>query len=247
VHSPVGAQGMNTGLQDAYNLAWKLALVVGGRADATLLDSYGSEREPVAERLLQTTDRAFALVVSDRWLPGLLRLRVLPRLLAFALRRERMRRFVFRTISQIGIHYRESPLSRTLGAPPRGWVRADRGPRAGDRFPWLALAFAPGGAAEDLHARLDDTRFHLLLLGQPAPAGLPRTLDELLTVHVVPDDPHNARALASAGIATPSAWLLRPDGHVGLAAERIETDALLAYLAGDAAIRLGAAGSHGRR
>ena len=65
IHSPVGAQGMNTGLQDAYNLAWKLALVVSGRAEAALLDSYEDERIPVARRLLSTTDRAFSLVVSD--------------------------------------------------------------------------------------------------------------------------------------------------------------------------------------
>src|SRR5688572_24940655 len=65
IHSPVGAQGMNTGLQDAYNLAWKLALVVQGRADASLLDSYEAERQPVAHRLLDTTDRGFRLVVSD--------------------------------------------------------------------------------------------------------------------------------------------------------------------------------------
>src|SRR5689334_18567525 len=71
VHSPMGGQGMNTGLQDAYNLAWKLALVVKGRASATLLDSYEAERMPVAQRLLSTTDRAFKLLVSDAWLAGM--------------------------------------------------------------------------------------------------------------------------------------------------------------------------------
>src|SRR4029079_6839934 len=55
VHSPMGGQGMNTGLQDAYNLGWKLALVVKGQADAGLLDSYEQERLPVAQRLLRTT------------------------------------------------------------------------------------------------------------------------------------------------------------------------------------------------
>src|SRR5262245_1480001 len=83
IHSPVGAQGMNTGLQDAYNLAWKLALVVSDRARAALLDSYEQERLPVARRLLNTTDRAFRLVVSDSWLAGLLRTKVLARIVAF--------------------------------------------------------------------------------------------------------------------------------------------------------------------
>jgi 2-polyprenyl-6-methoxyphenol hydroxylase-like FAD-dependent oxidoreductase len=83
VHSPMGAQGMNTGLQDAYNLAWKLALVVKGEADAALLDTYEQERIPVAQRLLRTTDRAFALIVSDSWIAGLFRTarnELLPRL-----------------------------------------------------------------------------------------------------------------------------------------------------------------------
>ena len=124
IHSPVGAQGMNTGLQDAYNLAWKLALVVSGRAGAALLDSYEDERIPVAERLLSTTDRAFSLVVSDSWLAGLFRTRVLAKILAFAMRLERIQKLAFRTISQIGIRYRDSPLSETLpGLPESGAAR----------------------------------------------------------------------------------------------------------------------------
>src|SRR5207244_10929700 len=67
IHSPVGAQGMNTGLQDAYNLAWKLALVVSGRAGAALLDSYEDERVPVAKRLLRASGGAFSLVGGDGW------------------------------------------------------------------------------------------------------------------------------------------------------------------------------------
>ncbi len=73
IHSPMGGQGMNTGLQDAYNLAWKLALVISKQADAKLLDSYEAERLPVAHRLLATTDRAFRLVVSENWLAGIFR------------------------------------------------------------------------------------------------------------------------------------------------------------------------------
>ena len=80
VHSPVGAQGMNTGLQDAYNLAWKLALVVRGKADAALLDSYEAERIPVAQHLLETTDRGFKFIVSDSAWAGLLRTQVIARL-----------------------------------------------------------------------------------------------------------------------------------------------------------------------
>src|SRR6184192_4281662 len=136
IHSPVGAQGMNTGLQDAYNLAWKLALVVSGRAGAALLDSYEDERLPVAKRLLSTTDRAFSLVVSDGWLSGQFRTRVLAKIMAFLMGLNWVQRLVFRTISQTGIRYRASPLSEGLAGLP------EDGPRAGDRFPWLRLNFA---------------------------------------------------------------------------------------------------------
>src|SRR5213595_3884278 len=128
IHSPVGAQGMNTGLEDAYNLAWKLALVVSGRAGTVLLDSYEDERLPVAERLLNTTDRAFSVVVSESWLARLVRTRLLAKILALAMGVERVRRLAFRTISQIGIRYRGSPLSETLAKVP------EAAPRAGDRF-----------------------------------------------------------------------------------------------------------------
>ena len=163
IHSPVGAQGMNTGLQDAYNLAWKLALVVKGRAEPALLDSYEDERMPVAQRLLNTTDRAFRLVVSDSWLAGLLRTKVLARIAAFAMSRERIQRFAFRTVSQTGIHYRKSPLSKSLEGLPDG------APRAGDRFPWLRLKFRTNGSVEDLFQKLDDTQFNLIVIGQPLP------------------------------------------------------------------------------
>jgi 2-polyprenyl-6-methoxyphenol hydroxylase-like FAD-dependent oxidoreductase len=150
IHSPMGAQGMNTGLQDAYNLAWKLALVVKGQADASLLDTYEAERLPVAQRLLATTDRAFRLVVSDTWLAGLFRTQIMARLAAFAMRRASARQIAFRTISQIGIAYPQSPLSRTHGDLPQG------APRPGDRFPYIPEVFE----------RLDDTRFTLIEAGQ---------------------------------------------------------------------------------
>lgn len=139
IHSPVGAQGMNTGLQDAYNLAWKIALVVEGKAGETLLDSYEAERLPVARRLLETTDRGFRVVVSDAPFAGLLRTRVLARLAAFAMGRERVQKLAFRTVSQTGIHYRAGPLSAALDALPSD------APSAGDRFPGCICALPRTG------------------------------------------------------------------------------------------------------
>ncbi|HWH47108.1 MAG TPA: FAD-dependent monooxygenase [Burkholderiales bacterium] len=226
IHSPVGAQGMNTGLQDAYNLAWKLALVVTGRAGAALLDCYEDERIPVATRLLSTTDRAFSLVVSDNWLAGLFRTRILVKIAAFAMGFDRVQKLAFRTISQTGIHYRGSPLSKTLPGVP------DAAPRAGDRFPWLRLKFQPDGPVEDLFAKLDDTRFNLVVFGQPVPSGGVPGLGELLRIHAVPGDSANDRELARARIPRPSFYLLRPDGHVGLAGTHLEIGEVVLYLTG---------------
>jgi 2-polyprenyl-6-methoxyphenol hydroxylase-like FAD-dependent oxidoreductase len=223
IHSPVGAQGMNTGLQDAYNLAWKLALVVQGRADAALLDSYEAERVPVARRLLNTTDRAFRLIVSDHWLAGLLRTRVLARLAAFAMRREAMQALAFRTVSQTAIHYRASPLSQNATDLP------DDAPRAGDRFPWLRLRLRADGPVEDLFAALDDERFHLLVFDAPFDVALP--WPDLLQVHVVAPHPDNHAPLQRAGIERPSAYLIRPDGHIGWCGGRVDAVAIGRYLA----------------
>jgi 2-polyprenyl-6-methoxyphenol hydroxylase-like FAD-dependent oxidoreductase len=226
IHSPVGGQGMNTGLQDAYNLAWKLALVIEGQAGEALLDSYEAERIPVAERLLKTTDRAFSFIVSSQWLGGVFRVRMLARIVACAMRIGRIRKLVFRTISQIGIRYRGSPLSETLAGLP------DDAPRAGDRFPWLRLKFSPDAPAEDLFARLDDTRFNLIVIGQPSLSAGAFERSGRLVTHRVPDDPANDKELARARIPKPSFYLLRPDGHIGLAGTRFDAALLMRYLAG---------------
>jgi 2-polyprenyl-6-methoxyphenol hydroxylase-like FAD-dependent oxidoreductase len=224
IHSPVGAQGMNTGLQDAYNLAWKLALVIEGRASESLLDTYETERLPVAKRLLETTDRGFALVVSDSLAARLLRTRVIAKVAALAMRFERVRKFAFRTISQIGIRYPQSRLSENLPGLPA------EAPRAGKRFPWLKLKFVSGSGPEDLFARLDDTCFNLIVIGQSAPRAEPPELAGLLRTHVVAADSSNVHELARAHIPSPSYYLLRPDGHVGLAGTRLEVAVLSRYL-----------------
>lgn len=224
IHSPVGAQGMNTGLQDAYNLGWKLALVVSGGADAALLDSYEQERIPVAQALLSTTDRAFSLVISDRRPAGLFRTRLVPKILALAMRLERIRKLAFLTISQTGIRYPNSPLSHTLPGLPHS------APRAGDRFPWLRLKLSADTPPQDLYANLDDTRFTLIVVGQTAPPeGVPG-LGELLRTRIIPDDPVNDRELARVKIPPIAFYLLRPDGYIGLSGIRLETAAVTRYL-----------------
>jgi 2-polyprenyl-6-methoxyphenol hydroxylase-like FAD-dependent oxidoreductase len=222
VHSPAGAQGMNTGLQDAYNLAWKLALVVQGRAAPALLDTYEQERIPVAKRLLETTDRAFQLVVSESWIAAVMRTRIIALIAATAMRFEAVRRFAFRTISQVGISYPDSALSQApSGVPPTA-------PKAGDRFPWLRVQVDGDGAVNDLYRETQDTCFNLLAFGQQAtalPAG------GLVRSHVIPSDSSNDAALGRANIVAPSFYLLRPDGYVGLCGGRLDAALIARYLA----------------
>jgi FAD binding domain len=224
VHSPVGAQGMNTGLQDAYNLAWKLALVVQNRAKSELLDSYEQERIPVAQALLNGTDRAFRLVVSDNWFAGMLRTKILSRVAAFAANRKAIQRKAFRTISQTGIRYRKSALSKSLHALP------ETAPQAGDRFPWLRLKLTAGGSVEDLFQKPSDTHFNLILIGQSAPPESVLGFGDFLRVHAIPGDLANDQELKRAQIPQPSFFLIRPDGYIGLCGARLEANALRDYV-----------------
>jgi 2-polyprenyl-6-methoxyphenol hydroxylase-like FAD-dependent oxidoreductase len=223
IHSPAGAQGMNTGLQDAYNLGWKLALVAQARAAPALLDTYEQERIPVAKRLLETTDQAFQFIVSEGFLGALFRTKLIARVASVAMRFETIRRFAFRTISQLGIAYPQSALSQTLTGLPA------HAPKAGDRFPWLRLKVGRESALKDLYRWMDDTRFHLLLFGQPQgqPAG-----GGLVEVHEIPLDADNRAELARVGLGQPCFYLVRPDGYVGLCGAGTDAAAAVAkYLA----------------
>ena len=126
IHSPAGGQGMNTGIGDAINLAWKLAAVIAGRAPDKLLDSYEAERIGFARRLVATTDRVFSFATSDGRLADFLRTRVAPLLIPRAIAFQPVREFMFRTVSQIMLNYRNGSLSRGAAGQVHG----------GDRLPW---------------------------------------------------------------------------------------------------------------
>ncbi len=221
VHSPMGGQGMNTGLQDAYNLAWKLALVVSGRASDKLLDTFEAERLPVAHQLLESTDRAFTLVVSDSWIASLFRTRIVARIAATVMKSAKARTRAFLTLSQIGINYPDSALSQATASIPDG------APKPGDRFPWLHLKFSNGAASEDVFNKLGDLHFNLLVFGQSAStAGLP----DNMKIHVIPSDAQNTQELARVGIRAPACYLVRPDGYIGWVGNNVDARVLSEYL-----------------
>ncbi len=208
VHSPAGGQGMNTGIGDAVKLAWKLAAVLGGRAAPGLLASYEAERIPFARSLVRTTDRVFEAVVGRGLFSRLVRSVFAPVILPLALRFAAARRAQFRLVSQVRITYREGPLSDgSAGAV-----------HAGDRLPWVEGAgnFAPLASLE----------WQVHLYGTaPAPIrAFAASVD--LPLHEWPW----TRAARRAGLERDAIYLVRPDGHVGLARQGPDVEGLWAYL-----------------
>jgi len=212
IHSPVGGQGMNTGIGDAVNLAWKLAAVLQGRADPQLLDSYEPERIAFARRLVATTDQAFSGVTSDRTIARHLRLNVVPVLLPMLFTFAGSRRFLFRTVSQTAVNYRGSPLSAGRTGTLHG----------GDRLPWVA-ANSNGG---DNFSPLMSLDWQVHVYGRAAPAVHAACKDRMLPLHVFPWRPN----LDREGLTRDAVYLVRPDGYIALADPEGTDRALRSYL-----------------
>ena len=211
VHSPVGGQGMNTGIGDAINLAWKLAAVIQGRAPDSILESYEPERIAFARRLVRTTDRAFSLVTSPRWAARFFRLDLLPRLAPLLFTFRATRRLLFRTVSQIMVSYRDSPLSAGRAGAVHG----------GDRLPWVKLS-----DTEDNFAPLASLGWQVHVYGRPQLALESLCRERGLPLHVFPWDP----AMRACGLERDAVYVIRPDGYVGLAQDRGHAEAVRAYL-----------------
>jgi hypothetical protein len=213
IHSPVGGQGMNTGIGDAVNLGWKLAEVLRGRAPASLLDSYEPERRAFATRLVATTDRLFQIVTREGELARWVRTHLFPNVVPRVFDTERGRSYLFATVSQTRIQYRASPLSEGHAGVLR----------AGDRWPWI-----PGD--DDSFAVLCERRWRGVVYGAPS-----ASLDDVravcarrgIEVRLLPWRPE----VAAANVEQDAFYLLRPDGYIGFADGRLHPDAVDEYLA----------------
>ena len=174
IHSPVGGQGMNTGIGDAVNLAWKLAAVLHGRADASLLDSYEPERIAFARRLVATTDQAFTGVTSAGAIARRVRLNIVPLLIPILFAFTTVRRFMFRTISQTAVNYRGSSLSEGRAGTIHG----------GDRLPWVQADV--NGVDEDNFTPLTSLDWQVHVYGDAAPEIQAVCDGRKLPLHVFP-------------------------------------------------------------
>jgi 2-polyprenyl-6-methoxyphenol hydroxylase-like FAD-dependent oxidoreductase len=204
IHSPAGGQGMNTGIMDAHNLAWKLALVASGRAAERLLDSYGAERGPVAADVLALTHGLVRLGTLTRPVPRAARKVVVPA----AGRVPALQRRAVRRIGQIQVSYASSPLTQ----PGRG----RGGIRPGQRMPDLQVT--SHGRPRRLYEVLRGGRHVLLLPGGKLPAALGAWKDQIEVVAAVGDGPREG------------VYLVRPDGYVAARGSAARPDHLAGYL-----------------
>ena len=214
IHSPVGGQGMNTGIGDAVNLAWKLAAVLQGRADASLLDTYEPERIAFARRLVATTDQAFTAVTSRGTIARLVRLDIVPLLIPFLFAFAAVRRFMFRTVSQTAVNYRGSSLSEGRAGTVHG----------GDRLPWIKVEL--NGVDGDNFTPLTSLDWQVHVYGDAAP-GIQSTCDlRKLPLHVFPWRAEMGRT----GLRRNAVYLVRPDGYVALVDPDGRATAVTSYL-----------------
>ena len=212
IHSPVGGQGMNTGIGDAVNLAWKLAAVLRGRGDAAILDSYEPERIGFARRLVATTDRAFSGVTSNGSIARRIRLNVVPLVLPLVFRFRTLRRFMFRTVSQTSVTYRGSSMSEGRSGAVQG----------GDRLPWVA----PPLNGSDNFAPLTSLDWQVHVYGEASREMQAVCTERALPLHVFPWREECRRA----GLLRDAVYLVRPDGYIGVADPRARTAVLTSYL-----------------
>lgn len=230
VHSPVGAQGMNTGLQDAHNLAWKLALYLKGKASENILDTYQKERRPLAQSIIRYTDWAYSLMTSNSFPLRFLRLKLLPwmlpQLLSWFRNNYKLRNSIFTSISGIGIKYRNSLLSgSSFGNFP------DRAPRPGDRFPYLF-----SNMNSTLFTLYDDTvctTFHLFIFGDKMPLPFQTIIDqyrEVISVIYIAKEEGIIPIFESLGLKNSGCYLIRPDHYIAWRSRELNAASFGNYL-----------------
>ena len=209
IHSPAGGQGMNTGIGDAINLAWKLKAVLAGHASAALLDTYETERRPFAQRLVATTDKGFTLATAEGRVADFMRTRVIPLVVPTLFKFAAARNYMFSSVSQIIIAYHDSALSQGRAGDVRG----------GDRLPWASTPTA------DNFATLDAIGWQVHVYGTAT-----HNLRDWCKIYRLPLHifPWQADYLGS-GLAQDAMYLLRPDTYVALAAAPQNPEVLRSY------------------
>lgn len=198
IHSPVGGQGMNTGIGDAINLAWKLATVLRGKANMSLLDSYQAERQAFAQTLVQTTDQSFNMIATKGYVSRFVRTWFVPYVAPVLFQFHMFRRRAFSGMSQILLNYRDGPLSAGSAGTVQG----------GDRVPW-----APVDGCDN-HESLREITWQVHVYGNnPSEALREWCRAKNIPLHVFPWH----QKYQDVGLGQDAAYLIRPDSYVAVA------------------------------
>lgn len=221
IHSPAGGQGMNTGIGDAFNLAWKLSDVLRGKAPDRLLDSYEAERIGFARRLVATTDRVFSFATAEGPIADIVRTRIVPLVIPKVGAFDMAREFLFRTVSQISLNYR--------GVPPNLGVAGKV--HGGDRLPWVSVN------GTDNFASLSAMAWQIHVYGKAGAEVTSWCADHGVPIQTFVWHPQHE----AAGLARDALYLVRPDTYVGLA-DTSGTPSALDRYCNEFGIRLGSAG-----
>ncbi len=232
VHSPVGAQGMNTGLQDTHNLAWKLAFYIRGSASEDLLDSYQEERRPLALNIIRFTDLAYSFMITNSFLIRFLRLRLTPLLLQMISGKIRkntgLRNQIFTSVSGIGIKYKSSMLSDSSSSVN---FPADA-PKPGDRLPHLN--YETEGKSCSLYDELNSQTFHLLVFGKQELSSPFQTVvdkySEVISVKYFACESGTKQLFKCLGLENEGYYLVRPDLYISCSSREFDATNFSNYL-----------------
>lgn len=229
IHSPVGAQGMNTGFGDAYNLSWKLAFVYKNLAKPSILDTFDEDRLPFAKKLVATTDKAFSVIIAMGPVGRFFRTKMAPKILKFVLSRKITTNFIFRTVSQIGISYHASSLSHNAS-----FGRFNKGtPVPGDRLPYIL--YKNNGKEKTIQELVKITHIQLLLF-TGKDEGL-ESIEEIakeyncIEITKIPLNGESKMLYKRFGILDKGYYLIRPDMYIGCRSQGLNEHHFQSYLA----------------
>jgi len=231
IHSPVGGQGMNTGLQDAYNLAWKLAGVINKQTGEAILNSYVDERMPVAKSLLKSTDKAFNIAMSGNPMVSFFKRWIMPRLLKMMWSNATIKQKLFQVISQTGISYRQSKLNLHLSQFSQI--------KAGDRLPYLKVFDEKKREETDLHEWCGKPGFTLIALGHIPETELfslarwiTQNYAQTLNFFYLPPSNKNRHVFDAFEVKADQrkTIIVRPDMYIGLIADVVDTATIENYM-----------------
>lgn len=215
IHSPAGGQGMNTGLQDAHNLAWKLAYHLKGYAKADLLTTYNEERLPFAKWLLGFTDRGFTIMSGDGWFISRFRKYVMLNIIKRLFTSNKFKHRIFKTFSQIAYDYADSSLSLNDSKQKLTF-------KAGQRLPYIEPKF---------YTRFSKPTFHVLhISNKKISADAAKMMQDTFPfpIHIIEES--LTEAWQKLGVRSELFVLVRPDTYIAYLSDEFEVEQWKGYL-----------------